>query len=124
MIRMAVRMAVLVIVFAGSNWLLADDAKKDPPSVKRTLPPGFNKLGLSEQQKQKVFATRAEYRTKIDELRKQIQDLEAKERGELQTILTDAQKARLKEVLAEKPPKDGKKPESKPETKPVEPKKP
>ena len=69
-----------------------------------------------EAQKQKVFATRAEYQTKIDELKKQIRDLEMKQREDLQKILTEAQKARLREVLAERsgtPSKDDKNPESK-----------
>jgi hypothetical protein len=69
-----------------------------------------------EAQKQKVFATRAEYQTKIEDLRKQILDLERKEHKDLQKILTEAQKARLREVLAERsgtPSKDDKNPESK-----------
>ena len=109
-----IRTIALLIAVA----VLGGDDKTDAP--KRTLPAGWNKLGLSEAQKQKVFATRAEYQTKIDELKKQIRDLEMKQREDLQKILTEAQKARLRAVLAERSApasNDDKKPESKPDPK-------
>jgi hypothetical protein len=62
----------------------------------------WSKLGLTDKQKDSVYSTRAEYRAKIDELHKQIQQLEKAEQAELQKILTDAQRARLKELYAEK----------------------
>jgi hypothetical protein len=52
-----IRIIALVIALT----LQGGDDKKEAP--KRTLPAGWNKLGLSEAQKQKVFATRAEYWT-------------------------------------------------------------
>ena len=111
-----IRTIVFVMVLAGSGWLLADDDKKDPPTrTDGMLPAGFNKLGLSEAQWQKVYDTLFEYKTKIDELKNQIRDLEIKEGEELQKILTDAQKARLREVLAERTgasPKADKKPDT------------
>ena len=98
-----IRTIVFVMVLAGSGWLLADDDKKDPPTrTDGMLPAGFNKLGLSEAQRQKVYDTLVEYRTQIEELKYQIRGLEIKEGEELQKILTDAQKARLREVLAER----------------------
>jgi hypothetical protein len=113
-----IRTIALLIAVA----VLGGDDKTDAP--KRTLPAGWNKLGLSEAQKQKVFATRAEYQTKIDELKKQIRDLEMKQREDLQKILTEAQKARLREVLAERsgtPSNDDKKPGSGPGADPKKP---
>ena len=51
-----IRTVVLVMMLAGSGWLLADDDKKDPPTrTDGMLPAGFNKLGLSEAQRQKVY---------------------------------------------------------------------
>jgi hypothetical protein len=61
-------------------------------------------LGLSEEQKQKVYTTRADYRAKIGALEQQIDKLKAQEQAELLKILTDAQKARLREILVGKVP--------------------
>lgn len=113
-------LGVLALVLVAGSWLFADDPKKDAPGKARgTLPAGWNKLGLTDQQKQKIYSTRAEYRAKIDALESQIKDLKKKEMTEMQAVLTDAQKARLREIATEKvpgatPPKEEKKPESKP----------
>jgi len=56
------------------------------------------KLGpvrLTEDERTKIYTTQAEYRAKIDELRKEIRQLERKERAEMEKVLTDAQKACL-----------------------------
>jgi hypothetical protein len=114
MIR-TIALLITVAVLGGDDQ---KDTPKDQPTVKRYLPAHWYKLGLSEAQRQKVYDTLVEYKTKTDELTNQIRDLEIKEREELQKILTDAQKARLREVLAERSaPNDDKKPESKPDPK-------
>jgi hypothetical protein len=122
MMRMIGLVSVMTIALVGGGWLFGGDDKKDQPKVKGTLPPNWSKLGLSEDQKQKIYSTRGDYRTKIEELRAQIRELEKKEKGELEKILTDAQKARLREIIAEKvpgatPAKDDKKPGAAPDIK-------
>jgi hypothetical protein len=107
---------VVVMVFLAGGWLFGDDTKKDPPPKARaTLPTNWNKLGLSDAQKQKILSTRSEYRTKIEALQREIKELQKKELEECSKVLTDAQKARLREILTEKVPanavpKDGAKP--------------
>ena len=117
--RMMALVSVMTIALVGGGWLMGGDDKKDQPKAKGTLPANWSKLGLSDEQKQKVYSVRAEYRTKIDELKSQIRDLEKKEKSDLEKLLTDAQKARLREIVAEKipgaaPAKDDKKPDNKP----------
>jgi hypothetical protein len=110
-----------VVLLAGS-FLFGDD-KKDAPRVRGTLPANWSKLGLTDDQRQQIYTAQSEYRAKIDELQKQIKKLQREERVVMEKVLTEAQKARLRELLAEKGPggsssKEDKKPESNPEKKP------
>jgi Spy/CpxP family protein refolding chaperone len=98
-------LAVLVLV----GWLVAaDDPKKpdepkDPPvKTKGLLPQGWKKLGLTDAQVQDIYKVHSKYRTKIDELEQQVRELRQQERTEEYKLLTDAQKARLKELGEEK----------------------
>jgi Spy/CpxP family protein refolding chaperone len=100
--------------------LLAASAqdKKDTPKETpkgRALPTHWGKLGLTDEQKSKVYSITGEYKTQIDDLQKQINALKKKEREALDGVLTDAQKAVLKEMILNsvpgagtKPPKDSK----------------
>jgi Spy/CpxP family protein refolding chaperone len=81
-----------------------DTAKPDAPKARGTLPQNWKQLGLTDEQKQKVYQIQTDHRAKIDALQKQISDLRAAERKELETVLTDAQKARLKEILTNRAP--------------------
>lgn len=117
MIRSLAFAAAAALVFAASS--LAQDAKSTPKG--RQLPQNWAKLGLSEEQKDKIYEIQGEYRGKIEELTKQIQALQKKQREALEVVLTDAQKARLKEILLEKAPSDKPKSGDKPAaTKPAE----
>ena len=105
---------VVIVLFAGGGWLLGQEKDK-PDKVKGQLPPNWGKLGLSEDQKQQVYKTKANYKTKKDELKKKLEELEDKENEELLKVLTDNQKAQLKKILTDKldPPKDKDKPKDK-----------
>lgn len=92
-------LAALVLVMGGS--LLGQD-KKDSAKAKGTLPQNWSKLGLTDTQKQDIYKVQTEFRGKIEDLQAQVKKLQNDERTELQKILTDAQKARLKEILLEK----------------------
>ncbi|MCS7016684.1 MAG: hypothetical protein RMJ19_08970 [Gemmatales bacterium] len=56
------------------------------------LPPGFGKLGLSDEQKQKIYKIQADYEAKIQALRAQIKKLEEEERVQVFNVLTPQQK--------------------------------
>jgi Spy/CpxP family protein refolding chaperone len=103
------RTLILLVALVGlcTTWAEGQDkaSDKEPPTKMRgQLPSNWSKLGLTDEQKQKTYRIRNEYRTKIDALQRQVEELRNKERKELETILTDAQKARLREILAGKTP--------------------
>ena len=103
-----------------AGGLFGDD-KSPAPRGRGVLPPNWSKLGLTDEQKQHVYSVEARYRARIDELERQIKQVRKEERAALERVLTSAQRARLREILAEKGPsgdsdKEGSK--SAPEKKP------
>jgi Spy/CpxP family protein refolding chaperone len=70
------------------------DAKKDSKG-KGNLPPGWKNLNLSPEQKAKVYEVMSSYKSKINELSKQMKQLADQERAEMVKILTDDQRAQL-----------------------------
>jgi hypothetical protein len=87
---------VLAVAFVLSGGLLGQE------KLKGVLPPNWGKLGLTDEQKQKVYKVEADYKGKIADLQKQIDELKSKEKDDLFKVLTDEQKKRLKDILAEK----------------------
>jgi colicin import membrane protein len=79
----------------------AEPAKKEAKGPARRLPNNFGKLGLSDEQKEKVYAVQAKYAGEIAQLQKQLADARAKIKTESEALLTADQKAKLAEILAE-----------------------
>jgi hypothetical protein len=100
-VRHFVGVVVLVLVIAG--WAVGQDEK---PKAKGFLPQNYGKLGLSEEQKQKIYTIQAEYRGKVEALEKQIKDLQKQQAGEFAKVLTPSQRTRLKEIISAKVPGD------------------
>src|SRR5438067_1039804 len=103
------RMVALAVglVVVCSPWVDGQDAtkkdSKDPaPKMRGTLPQNWGKLGLSDEQKQKIYEAQNKYRAKIDALKKQITEMQDQEKKDMEGVLTDAQKARLREIVAGK----------------------
>jgi hypothetical protein len=96
--------ALALVVLATTTMLLADDPPKKPTDTppqsraKGMLPRYFKSLGLSDEQKQQVYRIQNTYGAKIDALTAQIKALHAEQMQEIEKLLTDAQKARLKEL--------------------------
>jgi hypothetical protein len=106
---------VVAISFVISGLLFGDekDGKKDTKALKQgALPANYSKLSLNDDQKKKIREIRAEFGAKIQDLEEQIKDLRKKERLAMEDVLTDIQRARLKEILLEKAPADREKPDS------------
>ena len=98
---------VIVVVFAASGVLFGDDkeTKSDAKVVKQGgLPANYAKLGLSDDQKKKIRDIRSDYNAKIADLEERIKELRKKERLAMEDVLTDTQKARLRELVLEKAP--------------------
>jgi hypothetical protein len=107
------RFVAVAFVFAllCSPWTAgnaADDKSDKAPDTRMRgqLPQNWGKLGLNDEQKQKIYRIQNETRAKVDALEKQIMDLKASEKKELEKVLTTAQKARLREILSGKAPSD------------------
>ncbi|GBD35168.1 hypothetical protein HRbin36_00273 [bacterium HR36] len=81
---------VLLAAVAGVCLVLGAGVAQE--KVTGRLPQGFGKLGLSEEQKQKIYKIQAEYEAKIQALRAQIKKLEEEERVQVFGVLTPQQK--------------------------------
>ena len=128
MMRLWMLVGLLAVAVLVGGLVAADDPKtdkkddkKDPPvKIGTKLPQHWKELGLDKDQVNKIFEVQAEYGTKIALLQKQIAELKKKQEQEEFAVLTDAQKARLKEILtakADPTKKDDKKDEKKDEKK-------
>jgi hypothetical protein len=82
--------------------------KEGTGKLRGTLPANYGKLGLSEEQKQKIYEIRDKFRAKIDDLQKQISDARELERRDIERVLTSAQRERLRDIITGKAPGDGK----------------
>ena len=98
----------LVLVVAACILFSLGELSGQDTKLKGTLPANWGKLGLSDEQKQKVYKVQADFGDQIAKLEAQVKDLKAKEKTEMEKVLTDAQKARLKELLLGKLPEEKK----------------
>ena len=108
--RLFVGAAAIAVALLAGGWLLGDDKKpddKDAPKVKGQLPRDFKKLGLSDKQIQDIYKIEATYHDQISTLQQKIDDLKKAEHDDVDNVLTDEQKAHLKEIrTADIPTKD------------------
>jgi Spy/CpxP family protein refolding chaperone len=90
-------------IFVAGGFLCGDDkaTSKDEKTTRRPLPFYFHKLNLTEPQKKKIKEIRDDYEGRIRDLEEQIRELRKKERAEMEDVLTDVQKAKLRELLNE-----------------------
>jgi hypothetical protein len=86
----------------GSGYGQDKDKQDTAPAAKGTLPANFGKIGLSADQKKKVLAVRATYKTKIDDLKSQIEQLTKEDYAECLKVLTDDQRDQLKKIATQK----------------------
>jgi Spy/CpxP family protein refolding chaperone len=100
MSRLRAGACLLVTFFVAAGWLQGQDP--GAAKAKGRLPLYWSKLKLSDEQRAKVTSVRAGYQAKIDDLKKQIVDLEKREQADLAKILTAEQRAELKKIVASK----------------------
>lgn len=104
----------MALLIAGDYGWAQDgkDAKKEetpPQRLRGQLPPNYRKLGLSDEQVQKIYRIQADYQAKVKELEEQIKKLKSQEKSEIEKVLTKAQRDRLKEIISGEEKKDDKK---------------
>jgi Spy/CpxP family protein refolding chaperone len=80
----------------------APQAKEDDVKLRGQLPPNWGKIGLSEEQKQKIYQIQNKYNAEIARLEAQVKELRAKRDQEMRSVLTEEQKKRLEEILLKK----------------------
>jgi hypothetical protein len=115
MLRLRLCALSLVVCLLGAGLILGQGDKKDdkdkkaddkPAKFRGTLPANYKKLGLRDDQVQSIYKIQTTYRTKIAELRRQIDELRAKEREATEKVLTADQVKRLRELQTGKKDKD------------------
>lgn len=63
------------------------------------LPANYAKIGLSEDQKKKIYEVQNKFEAQIDSLEKQIADLKAKQKAEVESVLTPEQHKALQTAI-------------------------
>src|SRR4051812_15449125 len=66
-----------------------------PPDPTHRVPPGYSKLGLTDQQREAIYKVQGKYYPQIQALEKQVDALRAKRESECEAVLTPAQKRLL-----------------------------
>ena len=66
-----------------------------PPDPTHRVPPGYSKLGLTDQQREAIYKVQGKYYPKIQRLEKQVDALRAQREAECEAVLTPAQKRLL-----------------------------
>jgi hypothetical protein len=98
---------VCVVLFLSG---VAGQDTKDTPKVRGQLPPGWKKIGLSDDQVQKVYRIQGQYRARISKLETELRELRTEERSAMFRVLTDDQKTKLRKLaegkLIEPPPRE------------------
>lgn len=58
----------------------------------RRVPPYFGQIGLTPDQREKIYEIRGNHQAKIAELKRQIEEAETEEMAACESVLTDAQR--------------------------------
>ena len=91
--------ALALTLLGAASFQKPDDKKpsdkkpddKAPVKARGQLPPNFKKLGLRDDQIQKVYRIRGDYKAKQDELRAKLEKLRSEEREAVEKVLTPDQ---------------------------------
>jgi len=114
--RSALPVGVFALAFLVTAGLSGQDPKGDPktkadPKVepkgkeakgKGQLPQNWSQLGLTGDQKDKVYKLQAKYNADIDKLDAEIKEMKAKLTKERFEVLTAEQKKALEDILKKK----------------------
>lgn len=91
---------------AGFTNDVALAQKKQKKRAKRRkargrLPNYYGKVGVSAEQREKIYSIQAQYNSQIKALEKQIAELKEKRDAEIESVLTPEQKKKLAQLRAE-----------------------
>ncbi len=116
--RPVVRRGLMLGVMTLGVFGLGGDAEaQDRPKAEapvatsaRRVPPYFGQVGLSAEQREKIYTIRARHQARIVELKKELQSASVKELAECEAVLNDAQRAQLNERRAARKANSGRSP--------------
>lgn len=80
--------------------------KEKEGKARGVLPMYYRQIGLSEEQRQKIYKIQNEYSDKVDDLEKRIEAMKAERNSKYLKELTKAQRDRLEELKKGKDEKD------------------
>lgn len=98
---------LVLTCFAMAGWSQDAKTEKSPApkaEVKKPtnrLPANYGKLGLTDAQKDKVYAIQEKFDKQIDDLEAQLKAAKAKRDSEIETVLSAEQKKILKDLTEE-----------------------
>ncbi|HSG69374.1 MAG TPA: hypothetical protein VLA12_03120 [Planctomycetaceae bacterium] len=89
--------------FAAQKTTQAEEAPQEKPRKppRGRVPAGFGKIGVSENQKEEIYAIQARYKAQVEDLLAQLEELKSQEAEEIHNVLTDDQKLALKKYRDE-----------------------
>ncbi len=104
--RVMLNALILLLCSSISGWSqdAAKPTTKGAAVEKKTtnrLPANYGKLGLTDAQKDKVYAINDKYESQLDALEEQLKALRAKRGSETEAVLTSEQKKILKDLTDE-----------------------
>lgn len=111
----ALTVAGSLVWIAIASRLVGEEGTETPKAVKKNtgnrLPKNYGKLGLTQQQKDRIYEIQGKYNPQISELEAKIKQLRSERDQMIESALTPAQRERLVELRgAGKEPTKAKKP--------------
>jgi len=92
---------VLVLAAASASLNAQDSKKAKADGGPRRVPAMFGQIGLTGEQKETIYKIQDKHQAKIDELEKQIDEIQALMMTECEGVLTDVQKKLLQDLRKE-----------------------
>lgn len=102
--RLLAAAALMMTLLVLTDAVPAQKMKADTPegtALKGRLPNYYGKVGLDDEQRQRIYGIQAEYRDKIQNLLQEVEDLRTEEALTIQAVLTDEQRAELNKMITE-----------------------
>src|SRR5262245_22479218 len=105
----------VLALMAGLVLMTGLRAADDPPKkadadsgakARGQLPPGWNKIGLTDDQKKQIYKVESDINTQINDLKKKIDQLQSEKKTAMLKVLTEDQKTKLKELAVGEKPQD------------------
>jgi Spy/CpxP family protein refolding chaperone len=88
-------MSLVGLVLLGLALAVGTGTSGEKGKIKGILPAGWGKIGLSQEQKEKIYKIQADYKAKIKKLEDQVEELRAEMRAQERSVLTEEQKRKL-----------------------------